>query len=228
GMLSGPVTEGLSEEFAQEAGVYAAKQLSSVRVLAANPGDNEDDDGGPVDGKNIAGGVRLAREHIRNLPRHPDDLGRYLGLDNLPFFLKCFIYEQTLAPDNRESIDWVAVREGGELPEFDSTARVSAYPSAVATYSASSDLCGFGGLKRERVRAVESWRGGPARRDCVFVNQDPALPGFRGLYVARILHFLSVVHDRQQYSCAVITGFTTVGDEPDSLTGMWIVRPDEN
>ncbi|KAK1221763.1 hypothetical protein PQX77_015419 [Marasmius sp. AFHP31] len=228
GMLSGPVADGLSEDFAQRADIYALERLLALQAVAFNPDDDEDDDGGPVDGRQASGGIRLAQKHVKNLPRHPDALGRHLKIDSFSFFLQSFIYEQNIPPNQRHDIDWVAIRDADDLPEFDSSTKVWVYPSAIATFAAPSDLCGFGGLKRERIRAVDSWRGGPKRRDCVFVNQDPSLPGFRGLYVARVLHFLSILHDRRRYPCALITGFTAVGDEPDPNTGMWIVEPDED
>ncbi|KAL0056742.1 hypothetical protein AAF712_016652 [Marasmius tenuissimus] len=227
GMLDGPITEGLSNNFAHQAGLYAAERTVMLRILAANPDGDDDNDGGPVDGKEILEGrLRLARKHIVNLPRHPKRLGPYLGIDNFAFYIRCFLYEQNLPPDQREDIDWVDLEASNGLPELDERTKVWVYPSATATFSAPSDLCGLGGLKRERIRAVRSWKGGPPRRDCVFVNQDPTLPGFRGLYVARVLHFLAVLHDHQHYTCAVVTGFTTPHDHPDPLTGMWIVEPD--
>ncbi|KAL0060247.1 hypothetical protein AAF712_012957 [Marasmius tenuissimus] len=226
GMLDGPVGEGLDELFAQQAQIYATERLATLRILAVNP-DDDDDDGGPVDGKEILEGrVRLARKHITNLPRHPHNLGPYLGINNLPFFVRCFLYEQNTPPDQRADIDWVAVEASDMLPELDECTKAWVYPSASATFSAPSDLCGFGGLKRERIRSVSSWKGGPPRRDCVFVNQDPDAPGFRGLYVARVLHFLALLHDRQRYECAIVSGFTAPHDHPDPLTGMWIVQPD--
>ncbi|KAF8135913.1 hypothetical protein K438DRAFT_1433878, partial [Mycena galopus ATCC 62051] len=53
--------------------------------------------------------------------------------------------------------------------------------SAVAKFYAPSDHSGLHGMLHERIRAVRSWRGGPARHDCVFVEGNPDLPGFRGL-----------------------------------------------
>lgn len=82
---------------------------------------------------------------------------------------------------------------------------------------------------RERIRAVGSWRKGPARHDCVFVERDPDLPGFRGLYVARVRAFLSITHNKVKYPCAVVSWFSTVevGDSsPCPDTGMWMVEPD--
>ncbi|KAJ7666342.1 hypothetical protein B0H17DRAFT_951049 [Mycena rosella] len=81
-------------------------------------------------------------------------------------------------------------------------------------------------MLRERIRAVRSWRGGPARYDCVFVEDDPNLPGFRGLLAARVLLFMSFKHCGITYPCALVTWFSAIGDEPCPNVGMWRVEPD--
>ncbi|KAK7054546.1 hypothetical protein VNI00_003744 [Paramarasmius palmivorus] len=227
GMLAGPATLGTSEAFAVQAQLYAAEVASSIQKLAANPGgDDDDDDGGPVDGKAMQGHVRLARKHITGLPRHPTLLEEHLGIPDFAFRVQCFLYEQSIPPEERVgTIDWPTLED--DLPTLDSRTKVWVYPSAVATFSAPSDLCGFGGMKRERIRAVDSWKHGPARHDCVFVEHDPKQPGFRGLHVARVLHFLLVQHNHQKFPCALVNWFSKVGDAPDPVTGMWVVTPDE-
>ncbi|KAG6811290.1 hypothetical protein H0H92_008157 [Tricholoma furcatifolium] len=50
--------------------------------------------------------------------------------------------------------------------------------------------------------------------------------GFRGLHVARVRLFFDITRERRKYSCALVTWFSTVGDEPCAETGMWIVKPD--
>lgn len=110
------------------------------------------------------------------------------------------------------------------FPRF--TGKVSVYPSAVATYYAPSDLSGVGGMFRERIRSVESWRSGPERRDCVFVEQHENTPGFRGMFVAQVMAFLKLKYNRVKYPCAVVSTFSTVGDSVCPQTGMWVVRRD--
>jgi hypothetical protein len=113
-----------------------------------------------------------------------------------------------------------------ELPAFHE--KISVYPSAVATFHAPSDLCGTGGMRRERIRAISSWRKGPARYDCLFVNTNPSAEGMCGLDVARVRLFFSFKSRRVIYPCALVHWFSRVGDEPDPDTGMWIVEPDFN
>ncbi len=71
-----------------------------------------------------------------------------------------------------------------------------------------------------------SWRKGLPRYDCVFITTDDAQPGFRGLHVARVKLFLSFVHREVRYDCALVSWFKRVEEEPDELTGMWIVEPE--
>jgi hypothetical protein len=104
--------------------------------------------------------------------------------------------------------------------------KITVYPSAVATFHAPSDISGIGGMRRERIRAVKSWRKGPGRYDTIFVNTDPSLEGMRGLEVARVRLFFSFSHDNVEYPCALVHWFSRVGDLPDDRTGMWIVEPD--
>ena len=81
-------------------------------------------------------------------------------------------------------------------------------------------------MHHERTCSVRSWRGGQPRRDCVFVSHDESLPGFRGLHVARVHLFFSFSFVQTSFSCALVTWFSPVADEPDADTGMWIVAPD--
>ena len=104
--------------------------------------------------------------------------------------------------------------------------KVYVYPSAVATFYAPSDMAGIGGMYRERIRSVDAWRGGAERRDCIFIEHDPDLPGFQGLHVARVRLFLKVKHQSITYPCALVTWFSVIGDRPCEDTQMWMVEPD--
>lgn len=104
--------------------------------------------------------------------------------------------------------------------------KIAVYPSAVAMYYAPSDISGVGGMHREHIQAVSSWRNGPPRYDCVFVNTDPDAEGMRGLDVARAYMFFSFQAGGRKYPCALIQWYSRVSEEPDAETGMWIVEPD--
>jgi hypothetical protein len=81
-------------------------------------------------------------------------------------------------------------------------------------------------MRREHIRAVPSWRSGPSRYDCVFVNSHPDVAGMRGLDVIRVLMFFSFNYRGKLYPCALVHWYTHVGDEPDQDTGMWMVEPE--
>lgn len=104
--------------------------------------------------------------------------------------------------------------------------KISVYPSALAMYYAPSDISGIGGMRRERIRAVTSWRKGPPRYDCIFVSTNTAVEGMRGLDVARVQLFFSFKAAGNDYPCALVHWYSRVSDEPDEATGMWIVEPD--
>lgn len=82
-------------------------------------------------------------------------------------------------------------------------------------------------MHRERIRAVPSWRHGPARYDTVFVRTDHA-EGMRGLDVARVRLFFSFTFRGKFYPCALVNWYSRVGDGPDDDTGMWIVEAEKD
>ncbi|KAJ7724780.1 hypothetical protein B0H16DRAFT_289198 [Mycena metata] len=185
------------------------------------PSDQEqgDDDGGPSERRDILGEVVLARRHIPNYPRRPAELGKLLDAPDLPNMVRRFLYCQnhdTDIPANDIPID--------DCPHF--VGKIKVFPSALATFYAPSDQSGIGGMYRERIRAVRSWRGGPPRRDCVFVEHDTTQAGFRGLHAARVIAFLSVAAGGSTYPCALVTWFSPIGDAPCPDVGMWMVEPD--
>ena len=157
---------------------------------------------------------------VPNLPRKAGALGAYLGVTHLPLLISRFLYEQ----DNlglEGPLDAVPIED---CPAF--KGRVRVFPSASAVYYAPSDKSGTRGMFRERIRAVQSWRGGPARRDCVFIDHDPSVEGFQGLLVARVHSFLLLKDKKFTYPCALVMWFSTVGTSPCPQTGMWMVEPD--
>jgi hypothetical protein len=54
-------------------------------------------------------------------------------------------------------------------------------------------------MRRERIRAVKSWRNGPGRYDTNFVNMDSSVYRMRGLDVARVRFFFSFSHNGVEY-----------------------------
>lgn len=157
---------------------------------------------------------------VRRLPKRLDSLAIHVGYPELPSLIRYFLYEQ-LVPDSGQT----GVQAGLDAcPTFNG--RLKVFPSAVAMYYAPSDPAGVKGMRKERIRAVQSWRGGRARRDCVYVLKDATLPGFRGLHAARAQLFFSFDFHGHTYECALVSWYSPVGDTPDADTGMWVVEPD--
>jgi hypothetical protein len=150
---------------------------------------------------------------------YPEDID--LEIEDFADLIQQFIYKQQHSNDSDDSDDTTSV---SALPTF--YGKITLYPSAVATFHAPSDISGVGGMRRERIRAVKSWRKGPGRYDTIFVNTDPSMEGMRGLEIARVRLFFSFSHDGVEYPCALVRWFSRVGDLPDDRTGMWVVEPD--
>src|SRR5438094_490954 len=118
---------------------------------------------------------------VRHLPQTTEALGNHVGIPHLPNLISRFLYEQQNLDEISVPLDDIPIEI---CPHY--TGKIRVFPSAIAIYYAPSDKSGTRGMYRERIRAVNSWRGGPGRHDCIFVASDPALPGFRGLFVAQV------------------------------------------
>lgn len=169
----------------------------------------------------------LAADHslpactVSGLPGTVAEVAAHYGYKELLPCIRRFLYDQ-LNPNAEVAGDQV---ELNCCPTFKSCLKV--FKSATATYYAPSDQSGKGGMRRDLIRCTESWRGGPARKDCVFVENGGAEgEGLRGLLVARVQLLFSFVHDRKIYNCVLVNWYLPVGDEPDITTGMWIVAPE--
>ncbi|KAH9980447.1 hypothetical protein BJV77DRAFT_1062620 [Russula vinacea] len=170
-----------------------------------------------VEGPAVQAYVELARtiQYKRNVT----DLAKEIHQPALPELIRRFLYDQ-LYPESRITSSDVCL---DACPIFSGI--ISVYTSAAATYYAPSDLSGVGGMHREHIRATPSWRQGPPRYDCAFVNSRPELDGMRGLDVVRILRFFSLNFRGVTYPCALVRWFSLVSDECDEDTGMWMVQP---
>ena len=131
-----------------------------------------------------------------------------------------FLYDQVY-PDSDIPSTYVSLNA---CPVF--LGMVSVFSSAKATYFAPSDDSGIGGMHWEHIHAVPSWRNGPPRYDCAFVNSHPDLSGMRGLDVVHILLFFSITSGGVVYPCALVHWFSCIHEERDEDTGMWMVQPE--
>lgn len=76
-------------------------------------------------------------------------------------------------------------------------------------------------MRREHIRAVPSWRNGPGRYDCAFINIDDEQDDMLSMDVVQIFCFLSFTFTNgHTYPCALVQWFHRITEERDELTGM--------
>ncbi|KAI5982008.1 hypothetical protein EDD15DRAFT_2378623 [Pisolithus albus] len=177
-------------------------------------GDYED-----VNGPRVEAHVCLARSQQRNRAATIVALADELHIPNLSELVRAFLVGQLYPDDNHDPADIPHL----ECPGYEG--KISIYNSASSTFYAPSDLSGVGGMHREYIRAAPTWRQEGPRYDCTFVITDPELEGMRGMDVARMLCFFSFKAGGVFYPCAIVRWFNRLGDAPDELTRMWMVRP---
>lgn len=152
-------------------------------------------------------------------PRAVEDLAAHIGQPKLPELLRQFLYDQ-LNPDSNIPSTEVDLED---CPRF--MGSIYVYHSAIARFYAPSDLCGAGGMYRERIRSNPDWRGEYARRDTMFVETNADLDGMRGMAIGRALLFFSFTFHDRYYPCALVH-WLVPGDAPDEDTGLWVVQPE--
>src|ERR1700722_6510078 len=200
-----------------------------------NDDNDDDDDEGAVVGPRIQAHVNLAKTITRKytfisnitsfaIGRNVDasKIAAAVSQPDLILLIRHFLRDQLHPVSDSSSTATSPL----PLPFFDEP--ISVYTSAVATFYSPSDLCGTQGMCRERIRAVSSWRRGPGRYDCIFVNTDPIAKGSEGLVIARLRSFFSFRFRGEFYPCALVHWYSRIGDSPDEDTGMWRVRQDRN
>lgn len=179
---------------------------------------DEDEDVAPS--RAIMASVKLARTQQYHYPRSLLSLSTYINEPGFVYALRSYIYSSrhpTSEPP--ASLD--------ECPSFDGPIKV--FHSAIACFYAPSELCGVGGMHQERIRANPYWSGGP-RHDTAFISIDDKLPGMRGMLIAQIRLLFSYCDPylQEEFPCALIRWFVPTSDEPDPITGMWVVEPEED
>ncbi|THG93063.1 hypothetical protein EW026_g8064 [Hermanssonia centrifuga] len=180
------------------------------------------EEGEAVEGPKVLADVSLAKRRARAYPRTLEELSVYINIPELKQLVTSFLHDQTTSNVEPLQDDLPPP----PCPPLDYPFQV--FHSAAATFYAPSDISGIGGMRRERIRATPTWYRGPPRYDCIFAEKDDSLAGFRGLHAARVRLFFSFKYSGIEYPCALVNWFSPVSDEPDDLTGMWIVEPDFN
>ncbi|KAG1747268.1 uncharacterized protein EDB91DRAFT_1235985 [Suillus paluster] len=143
-----------------------------------------------------------------------------LTIPHLYNLLHRFLFEQ-VNPDDQRSPSEVPL---ASCPQFDG--KIQVFNSASSTFYAPSDRSGIGGMHQEHICACPLWRNEAPRYDCVFVNTDAGVKGMRGMDIARVMCFFSLMFKAVSYPCTVVHWFNKADDDrPDKDTGMWIAQP---
>ena len=153
----------------------------------------------------------------------PEDIAAEIEQPKFPELIQQFINKQPHSNDDLLSDEVFRIPRPTRF-----YGRIVIYSSALVTFLAPSDTSGIDVMRRERIRAVSSWRGGPGRYDTGFVNTDSSVDGMRRIAVARVQLFFTFSHNFDEYRCALVHWFSPVGDSPDEHTGMWVVQPDDD
>ncbi|KZV62312.1 hypothetical protein PENSPDRAFT_692611 [Peniophora sp. CONT] len=170
--------------------------------------------------------IRLARKYDHSRKIHRLKLKPRVKAA-LPGLIRRYLYNELYADDSdsdSEGSDAGELVDIDECPPFDE--RVAVYRSARATFYAPSELSGPGGMHSEIIRSTPRWYGRYERRDTVLVQVGDEDDVMGGMLIARVLAFISFEYNEIPYSCAVVEWYMPMSDEPDPLTGMWIVEPE--
>ncbi|KAJ7186674.1 hypothetical protein C8R46DRAFT_1157898 [Mycena filopes] len=200
---------------------YAARVMRGEAPQPPRPLDeDDDDDGGESPGPKLLSSTQLAATSSRLFPKDVTSLAAHINQPRLAELIRRFLYDQ-INPDSNIPSTHVPL---DTCPLF--TGRVDVFLSAVARFYAPSDLCGAGGMYRERIRANPHWRSQYPRYDTVFVVTDADRPGMDGMVVGRALLFFSFTYRDTYYPCALIHWYSSVGNGRDDDTGLSVVAPE--
>ncbi|KAL1675203.1 hypothetical protein EV122DRAFT_292873 [Schizophyllum commune] len=146
-----------------------------------------------------------------------DDLAAYTQQPCLPLLLRRFLHDQL----GRKS----AASEVPHTRLLLICTRIYVHHSAVARFYAPSDLCGPGGMHRERIRSTPSWYGLP-RRDTVLIDIGADDAVMKGMNIGRVHLLLSFQHNNTVLPCSLIHWLTPTTDSRDDETGTWMADPE--
>ncbi|KAJ6506530.1 hypothetical protein C8R45DRAFT_508629 [Mycena sanguinolenta] len=208
GMLTGTVSS------------YTAAVLAGAQpqvTAAAAEQDNEEDDDGTVHGPKSLSDIELAPTLQRGYPRTLHSLATHIHHTQFPELLRRFLHEELHGPPDPD-LPPIPI---SACPVFEG--HIHVHHSAVARFYAPSDLCGAGGMYRERIRSNPNWHGYP-RRDTVLIDVGSGL--MSGIVIGRVQLFFSFDFADVPYECALVNWLVPVGNAPDPDTGMWVVEPE--
>ncbi|KAG0696193.1 hypothetical protein DFH29DRAFT_984705 [Suillus ampliporus] len=170
----------------------------------------------------VEGSVILARTPQRGYPQSLETLAAHIRQPKLPLLARQFLFNQ-LHPNYEHDVP-VHLITTDELPVIDTP--IAVFHSAIATFSAPSDMSGTHGMHRKLICCTPSWHRKDPRYDCVFIVEDQEKAGMRGMIIGGVKLFFSFLFEGVTYPCVLIDRFSQMGRGPDSVTGMWKVKPE--
>lgn len=208
GEPEGCATQDVEKERMQDAGPDDGPRALSSITLASTAGTSSF--------KLVDLTITLITIVERKYPKSLYDLAHYIDEAEFPSAFLQFLYSRR-HPNHPVPDDVIT--------QVHFTGKIHVFHSAITRFYAPSDLCGAGGMYRQRIRSNPSWYGYP-RRDTVFVVQDEDQPGMDGLLVARVHLFFSFFddYDEETVPCALVSWFVPASRRRDPETGMWMVK----
>jgi hypothetical protein len=77
----------------------------------------------------------------------------------------------------------------------------------------------------EMIRSNPAWQGTYAWHNTVLVKHGDDADGMCGMLVRRVKIFCSFKYGTVRYLCTLVKWFVHSSNQPDPVTGMWIVEP---
>ncbi|KAJ7219449.1 hypothetical protein GGX14DRAFT_533211 [Mycena pura] len=200
------------------AGLQPQVEAADAAAALAAEKDDEDDEDGVVHGPRSLSDIELAPTPQRGYPKDLNALAAHVAQPTLPLLLHRFLHAEVHGPAAEDAVPPPLHM----CPIF--AGQITIHHSAIARFYAPSDLCGAGGMSRERIRSNPRWHG-YVRQDMVLVDAGGGA-AMGGLIAGRAMLLFSFSFQDQEYECALVHWFIPVGDAPDPDTGMWVVEPE--
>ncbi|THU99196.1 hypothetical protein K435DRAFT_818625 [Dendrothele bispora CBS 962.96] len=204
---------------------YTAQILASETLPTEESDNTEDEDKdidecGPLSGPRVLSSIEMAKMHIYGYPRCAEELGPVINQPTLQQCIHKYLYDH-YNPAALVSSSFIPVEQ---LPHF--LSYISVYHSALTRFYSPSDLCGMGGMYRQRIQSNPEWYDGKRLFDTVLIEVENTATSINGMIPVCILLFFSFILGDEVHECAFVRWFIPANTAPNKETGMWIVKPE--
>lgn len=149
-----------------------------------------------------------------------DDVAEHISQPCLSELICHFLYDQlhldSDIPGSYIDLDQCPLFQG----------KITTYHSAIAQFYAPSDLCSSGGMHHEHIWLTPNLHGQGPCHDTVLIETMADCSGMAGMDAAHIMQFILFKYNAVTYLCALVHWYQCQSDFADSLTGLWIVKPE--